>query len=217
MVELAERYDSAYTLDRDAVEGLTASMRGFNAIIVDAPQPFAAAVRPFVVRASRFFLVLEPSLLGVAGAQTMLGDMHRFGIPASRVDLVTNARSDAETIPRSEVEELLGARLVAEIPPLRDRNYAKSIAALCRHIGSVPQADQLENLQPSSKGPIGDRRGQTRRSYTVASENGKAKTEKPTAQLSERDALKHDIHEALLRRVDLVTAATAHTDSAKLA
>jgi pilus assembly protein CpaF len=215
VVELAERYDSAYTLDRDAVEALAASMEGFSAIIVDAPQPFAAAVRPFVVRASRFFLVLEPSLLGVAGAQTMLGDMQRFGIPVARIDLVTNARSDSETLPRSEIEELLGARLVAEIPPLRDRGYAKNLASLRRHIQSVPRAKWLENLQPSAKGPIGDRRGQQRHSYVAPKTNGRASAE--PMPMSPHEALKQEIHELLLRRVDLVSAAGARTDSAKLA
>ena len=48
-------------------------MSGFNAILVDAPQPFAAVVRPFrVTRARRFLVVLEPTLLGVAEAQTSL-------------------------------------------------------------------------------------------------------------------------------------------------
>ena len=214
IVELAERYDAAYTLDREAVENVVASMTGFSAIIVDAPRPFAAAVRPFIVRAARLFLVLEPSLLGVAGAQTMRGDMQRFGIPAERVALVTNARSESDTIPRSEIEELLGEKLVAEIPPLRDRNYERSLAALRRYVQSIPQSEMLENLQPSAKGPIGDRRGQMRRTFVAPKSNGRASA---TTVLSPHEALKQEIHEALLRRVDLVTAASAHTDSDKLA
>jgi pilus assembly protein CpaF len=147
----------------------------------------------------------------------MLGDMQRFGIPASRVDLVTNARTEIDSLPRSEIEELLGDRLIAEIPPLRDRGYAKSLATLRKHIQSVPRTDLLGNLQPSSKGPVGDRRGQTRHSYIAPKANGRATVGKPTAPMSQHETLKHDIHEALLRRVDLVSAAVAHTDSAKLA
>ncbi|MEO6834356.1 MAG: ATPase, T2SS/T4P/T4SS family [Candidatus Tumulicola sp.] len=218
IVELAERYDAAYTLDRDAVEGLAASMQGFSAVIVDAHQPFSASVRPFIVRATRFFLVMEPTLLGVAGAQTMLGDLQRFGIPASRVDLVTNARSDTQAIPRNEIEHLLGSRLVAEVPPLNDRRYAKSITALQRHVQAMPAEEGLKGLQPSSKGPIGDRRARARRNYATAKDNGAPASLALVTPISpEHDALKLEIHEALLRRIDLVTAAAARTDSAKLA
>src|SRR5262249_38405008 len=129
-----DRYDAAFTINRDAVEGLAASLRGFDGVIVDAPQPFAAAVRPFIVRASRFFIVLEPSLLGVAAAQTLLGDLQRFGIPDSRIELLTNTRNNTTVIPRSEIESVLGTRLVAEIPPTSDRGFARAMSALQKHV-----------------------------------------------------------------------------------
>ena len=53
IVELAERYDAAYTLDENAVAAFVADMTGFDAIFVDAPQPFAASVRPFVAGGKR--------------------------------------------------------------------------------------------------------------------------------------------------------------------
>ena len=176
VVELADRYDAAFTLGREVVEAVAASMRGFSAIVVDAPQPFAAAVRPFIVRASRFFVVLEPSLLGVAGAQTLLGDIQRFGIPLSRVDFVTNARANGAAIPRGEVEGVLGVRVAAEIPYIGDRGYAKAIATLQKHVQSIQPEELLGGLQPSSAAPIGDRRSQTRRSYTVPTDKRGADT-----------------------------------------
>ncbi len=111
VVELAERYDAAFALDESSVEQFTASMSGFDLIVVDAPQPFAAAVRAFVARARGFFVVVEPTLLGVAGAQTIIGDLERFGIPGNRISVVTNARSEADAIPRSEIEGALGNKL----------------------------------------------------------------------------------------------------------
>ena len=94
VVELAERYDAAFSLEEETVEAFVSGMTGFDTIVVDAPQPFAATVRPFIARAARFFIVLEPTLLGAAGAQQMVADLQRFGIPPERIELVTNARSE---------------------------------------------------------------------------------------------------------------------------
>ena len=218
IVELADRYDAAFTLGRDVVEALAASMRGFSAIIVDAPQPFAAAVRPFIVRASRFFVVFEPSLLGIAGAQTLLGDLQQFGIPPSRVDLVTNARANSSTIPRGEVEGVLGVRLVAEIPHTGDRSYAKAIASLQKHVQSIKPEELLDGLQPSAAAPTGDRRSQARRSYTPPADKQTPVTVAlPSSGDFQRDTVKVEIHKALLRSLDLVAASVAHTNKAKLA
>jgi pilus assembly protein CpaF len=77
----------------------------------------------------------------------------------------------------------------------------------------------LDGLQPSSKAPIGDRRGEARRSYTLPT-NGQAaapQIRSPGTVDAERDAIKLEIHAALLRDVDLVQASLAHSDAAKLA
>ena len=205
VVELADRYDAALALTQDGVEALAASMQGFGTILVDAPQPFAATVRPFLTRAARVILVVEPTLLGVSGAQRMLADLQRFGIPIERIAVVTNARGESDSASRGEIEKLLGARPVADIPPLKDRAYAKSVLALARYIQALPSEGALERLQPSS-------------SPVSANGNGKASLATRSAELeSQFQAAKLDVHEALLRRVDLVTAAGAHTDAAKLA
>lgn len=204
VVELTERYDEAFTLAEETVEAFVARMTGFDAILVDAPQPFAAAVRPFVVRAARVFLVLEPTLLGVAGAQTMLADLKRFGIPADRIDLVVNARSDIGIISRSEIERALASKIVAEVPLSTNRSYAKSIAGLQRQLDSLPAEGTLSVLQPSA-GPA----------YAVRP-NGHTSTAASVFD-ADRDAFKQEVHSALLRQLDLVSASVAHTDAAKLA
>jgi pilus assembly protein CpaF len=221
LTELAERYDAAFTLNRESVEQLAANLKGFNEILVDASQPFAAAVRPFVVRATRFFVVLEPTLLGIAGAKSMLANLKRFGIPDSRIDLVTNQRGVSEVIARSEVEGVLGMRLVGEIPVLGDRNYSRAVASLAKYVESVPPESSMEGLQPSSKAPIGDRRGEPRRNYTLppgaaSPSNGPVPHIGATVD-AQRDAIKLEIHAALLREIDLISVGMAQSDAAKLA
>jgi len=217
LTELAERYDAGFTINRDMVEKLAASMSGFNEVLVDAPQPFAAAVRPFVVRATRFFVVLEPTLLGIAGAKSMLANLQRFGIPNSRVDLMTNQRSAAEAVSRSEIEGVLGARLVATVPLIGDRVYAKSLAGLARYIESIPPESDLEGLQPSSKAPIGDRRGEARRSFTVTPGGAVGHGARSSALDAQYDSVKLEIHATLLRELDLVGMGMSQSDAEKLA
>jgi pilus assembly protein CpaF len=219
LTELAERYDAGFTINKDMVEQLAANLKGFNQVLVDAPQPFAAAVRPFVVRATRFFVVLEPTLLGIAGAKSMISNLQRFGIPTSRVDLMTNQRSGAEAVSRSEIEGVLGTRLVAAVPLIGDRTYAKSLAALAHYVETIPPEADLEGLQPSSKAPIGDRRGEARRSFTVTP--GGAASGGPGSRSSaldaQYDAVKLEIHAALLRELDLIGMGLSQSDAEKLA
>ena len=208
IVELADRYDAVYTLDERVVEKFVGDMGGFDEIIVDAPQPFAAAARPFVSRATRFFIVLEPTLLGVAGAQSMLADLKRFGVPTTRIDLISNARTEPALVQRAEIERALECKVVTEIPLSSSRNYLKAIATLQRYIEAIPLGEPLQNLQPSAGG----------RSMGGAptTTNGRATTS-PAAGDPKRDAFKQEVHAALVRQLDLVTASQAHGDAAKLA
>ncbi|HLY02477.1 MAG TPA: ATPase, T2SS/T4P/T4SS family [Candidatus Cybelea sp.] len=202
--ELADRYDAAFTLDEASVESCVGELGGFDAIVVDAPRPFGATVRPFITRAQRFFIVLEPTLLGVAGAQSMMADLKRFGVPPGRIDLITNTRSEPAPVQRSEIERALDGKVVAEIPLATGRSYAKSIVALQRYIESIPNEGELPSLQPSAG----------RRASPGT--NGHA-TPLSTVADVRRDAFKQEVHAALLRQLDLVTASTAHGDAAKLA
>ena len=204
LFELADRYDAAYTLEEGKVEALIDDLGAFDEIVVDAPQPFAAATRPFMARARRFFIVLEPTLLGVAGAQSMMADLKRFGVPANRIDLVTNSRVEQPAVQRAEIERALEAKLVAEIPPATNRNYAKTIAALQKHIETLPILGGIPTLQPSAGG------------RAAPSSNGHSAA--PAHVIDpKRDAFKQEVHAALVRQLDLVTASQAMGDSAKMA
>jgi pilus assembly protein CpaF len=203
--ELADRYDAVFTLEEMAVESVLGDMGGFDQIVVDAPQPFVSTVRPFVSRARRFFIVLEPTLLGVAGAQSMLSDLKRFGVPSSRVSLMSNTRVETPGVARNEIERALDSKLIAEIPASTARNYAKSIAALARYIESLPDEGALDSLQPSAGGRT-----------PAPSANGHVAAAAPIAD-PKREAFKQEVHAALVRQLDLVTASSAQGDAAKLA
>ena len=220
IAELVDRYDGAYTLDRQDVEEFAAGLTGFDAVLVDTPQPFITTVRPFVERAKRFFIVLEPTLLGVAGAQSMVGDLRRFGVPPNRIDLITNARTEAGIVLRSEIEEALGAKIVAEIPTTASRIYGKAITALERYIDALPPAEPLDTLQPSSA-----ESGDSRSGRTVVTDGRLAPAFVPERRGgghrsevdAKRDAFKQEIQAALLRQADLVSSSVSQTDAAKLA
>ncbi len=213
VVELVHRYDAVFGLTEEEVGTFLSGMSGFDTILVDAPQPFVSAVRPFVSHATRFFVVLEPTLLGTAGAQTLIADLQRFGIPLDRIDVVTNARSEIGLVQRSEIEGVLGVRLAGEIPISTSRGYGRAIGQLKRHIESVVPEPPITTLQPSAES-LGSDASKRRRTFV----NGNAAVPKKTDALeAERDAFKRDAHESLLREVDLVSASTAHTDAAKLA
>jgi pilus assembly protein CpaF len=214
LIELVDRYDSAFALDPDGIETLAAGLGGFGSVLVDAPQPFAAAVRPFLTRARRVFIVIEPTLLGVASAQTTFADLQRFGIPTSRIALITNARTEVQSVSRGEIERVLGAKIVAEIPALTSRGYGKSIAGLQKYIQSVPAETPMKSLQPSASAPVGDSSVPLRR-VSTARTNGHATVLNPLDL--KRDAFKEQVHQALLKQIDLVSASTAHGDAAKLA
>ncbi len=208
IVELADRYDAVYTLDERSVEGVLGDLGAFDQILVDAPQPFSAGARPFVSRARRFFIVLEPTLLGVTGAQSMLADLKRFGIPANRIELISNTRSEPAGVARNEIERALDGKIAAEIPLYGSRTYAKNIAALQKYIESLPDEGSMETLQPSSGGRA-----------PVPGTNGRAV---PAAQSApnldlRREAFKQEVHAALVKQLDLVSASSAQGDAAKLA
>jgi pilus assembly protein CpaF len=212
LVELADRYDAGFGLDAEAIEEVAGVMTGFDLILVDAPQPFAAAVRPFVKRATRVAIVVEPTLLGVAGARALYGDLQRFGIPAARIVLVSNARTENGMSVR-DIERTVGSKVVAEIPPSSQRQYAKSVATLARQLQSAQIETTLDVLQPSAASPIGDSQIPLRRTAAPRT-NGHSKGPRIDPK---RDAIKQQVHQALLRQLDLVSASQAHTDAAKLA
>ncbi len=234
-VELTDSLDNSFMLRQDDVEGLLESLGHHDVILVDAPAPFTAAVRPFVARAARFVIVLEPNLLGTAAARTLIGDMTRFGIPVSRMSIVTNVRGGRTEISSRELEKALGSAVIGEIPPKSDRNFARAIESLAKRLSSFGAEPVLTSLRAStSTPPGGDRRGGARapRAMIQTSDDSEPSNGAPSSSssgggsrlgnqavertVSARDRLKTEIHAALAKKIDVVATSQAHSDSQKL-
>jgi len=81
IVELTATFDGGFTIKPPDVLALAEDLVARKSVVVvDAPQPFAAAVRPFVSLGRRFILVVEPSVLGLTSARVAQLEFERFGI-----------------------------------------------------------------------------------------------------------------------------------------
>ena len=155
-VELTDTIDNAYALRVDEVDALVDKLvRQHDLVIVDTPTPFSSAVRPFVTRATRFVIVLEPNLLGTAAARTLIGDLQKFGVPLGRVWIVTNLRSGRAEITARELEKALGGTVVGEVPVKADRNYPRAIELLAKRFSEITSEAPLSQLRSSASVPIG--------------------------------------------------------------
>jgi pilus assembly protein CpaF len=225
-VELTDSLDNAFALRPDEVDSLVDKLtQQHDVVLVDAPAPFAAAVRPFIARASRYVIVLEPNLLGTAAARTLIGDLGKFGIPLSRIWIATNLRGGRAEINARELEKALGGTVVAEIPGKGDRNYPKAIEAFAKRLSTAPAESPLTTLRPSSSvmaagAPMGGNapvatNGSAAGSMTAT---GNTHARPPRTQINEkRERLKFEIHEQVAKRIDIVAASRAHTDGQKIA
>jgi pilus assembly protein CpaF len=224
LAEMADSYESSFTTNMQEVEDFAASLNTPGVVIIDCPLPFSATVRPFIVRATRFIVVTEPTLLGVTAARTMVNELRRFGIPPARLALVLAARSNNVTATRAEVERSVGVQVLAEFPPLSDRGFARALTQLQRSLRSIPAENSLTSLLASDAGQIRDRRARKREpgSAIVQGQPTDPSTtvRRPTGHatmMTPREKLKGEIHEALAKNLDLVDASKAQGDSAKLA
>ena len=89
-MELARTYEDGFIQTADSVVRSIERLPKDALTVVDAPQPFAATVRPFIARATKIIVITEPTLMGVGAARSMLSAMDRFGIPLSRIAFVLN-------------------------------------------------------------------------------------------------------------------------------
>jgi pilus assembly protein CpaF len=221
--EMAGSIHDGFTIKHEQVEEMLADLPNEIAgIVVDAPQPFAAAVRPLAVRASLFLLVIEPSTLGVTGARVMQYELSRFGVPASRLAGVISVRDPRARTSSAEMEKLLGIPILGEIPPADDRNFDRAIGALAKKIGNtIEPIEHLLVLQPSATTPIGDRRLRRSRSDTGDQLGASARPHTRRAPESQqdpsaRDRLKAEIHRELSRRIDFVAVGGTSADQLRM-
>ena len=218
VVELSESYEAGFTANLQDIEALASSLNKPGVVLVDLPLPFSANARPFIVRTTRFVVVVEPTLLGVTAARTLVTQLVRFGIPQARIALVIVMRSDSVSATRAEIEAATGVPVTAEIPALSDRGFSRAIASLGRQLLAVKPQDTLEGLLPSDTGKVRDRRaGQRVAAAPAALGNGSApKSAANGTVLTAREQIKAQIHDALAKQIDLVDAARVQGDAAKL-
>jgi pilus assembly protein CpaF len=219
-VELTDSLDNGFALRTDEVDSLIDKLtQQHGAVIVDSPTPFSTAVRPLIARASRYAVVLEPNLLGTSAARTLIGDLTKFGIPLSRIWIVTNLRGGRAEIAARELERALGGTVIAEIPGKGDRNYIKAIESLAQRIRSAPIEPPVSTLRASSSmaasGPVASQPINVPSGSNGSTAVAEAKIVRPTNE--RRDRLKADIHEQITKRIDVVAASRAHTDGQKIA
>ena len=227
LVELTPNMHGGFTLRMQAVEAFLGGLQQrADLIFVDAPQPLAAAVRPFVIRATRFVLLFEPSLLGVTGARSTIEELLRFGIPQSRIMLVANLRDGKPEILMSEVKNALGVDIAFNVPQRVNKAFPKTIDAIREELLRSPRPEELSGLQPSVSVPIGDRRDPSRRpsghtgSTAGATQGNSHSSIAPTFETAaqrERSALKAEVHTELADRLESLGTSLNATDAQRRA
>ncbi len=225
VMELARSYEDGFIQTADSVIASVERLPKNALVVVDAPQPFAATVRPFIARAAKVVVVTEPTLLGIGAARSTLSAMARYGIPPERIAFVLNDVRGNSDLRRSEIQAALRTAVSAELPSERDRNFRKIFGGFVATLAATPEFDLLENLRQATAKPIGDPRGVPRDSSQkgLGASNGQAASAegavlravaRPTSAV---EKLKAELHALMLTRIDFLTAARADTDAEKLA
>jgi pilus assembly protein CpaF len=227
IAEMARSFEDGFTLSAELVEQFFAKLPQDALVVVDAPQPFAATVRPFIAHAAKLIVMTEPTLLGVGAAKSLLGALDRFGVPQSRIaftlfDLLGNAELRAK-----EIQDSLKIPVTGELPWPRERNWNRTFTRFAEALASVPPADPIASLRPSTAKPIGDRRGAERNEPppapqqpfpgSSAASSSVFATPFPVGDVAANERLKTELHAAMLNKIDFFAAARAHGDAAKLA
>jgi pilus assembly protein CpaF len=219
VMELARTYEDGFTQTAESVVRSIERLPEHALIVVDAPQPFAATVRPFIARATRVIIIAEPTLLGVGAARSMLSAMDRFGIPESRIVFVLDDVRGNGDLRRSDIERALRISVSAELPNDRDRRFGKLFAGFVDMLATLPSVEPLSNLRQSTAKPIGDRR-EPRASATGAAamaSPGNNDATRPSGLSAAEDNLKTELHRLILTRINFFTAGRASTDAGKRA
>jgi pilus assembly protein CpaF len=230
IVEITATLHGGFTIKPADVQAVADDlMTRKSIIIVDAPQPFAAAVRPFVMQGGRFIMVVEPSILGITSARVTQLEFQRFGIPPDRLDIVCVTRDPRNALPRSRVESALGRRVAVEIPPLGDKKHERAIESFIELVATPPAHGDTLTLSASSQAPVGDRRLGPRRPMDpkVVSIKSASSATSPAPQFTpppsaapvdygRYDTLKSEIHDELMRRIDPSKMSRATDELAKI-
>ena len=226
-IEMSESFDAALAVNAEVSEALAKTLDGGYAMVfVDATQPFAAATRPLMMRATRYLLVTPPTLLGITGARAMLNSMIRFNFPKDRIFAVLEWHSGRLDVTPAEIERNLGIPVLAQIPPATERTYRKSIDDLSRALLALPEEPRADSVVSATHASLGERRTIRRTNAmpdisTNGAATGSAGGERQPFDLqapaedSRRDVLaerravlKTEIHTELGKRIDSLKTST---------
>ncbi len=223
VVEFVDKFEDVPALRIAEIEAIAERVsESPGLVLVDAPWPFAASVHPFVRRASRVVVVMEPDMLGSSAARTTLRDLARLGIPLDRIWLAVNDRNKKNEIARRELERILSTSIVAEIPRNTEkRPFDRVIDAFARVMIEAPDAEpfgQLPGLNrliaaPSSNG---SRSNGSATTVDITPEiRGESAAERAHAE--KRDKIRSEINTLMMSRIDMVAASRNHSDAEKIA
>ncbi|MGD1067847.1 MAG: ATPase, T2SS/T4P/T4SS family [Vulcanimicrobiaceae bacterium] len=219
VMELARTYEDGFIQTADSILRAIGRLPEDALVVVDAPQPFAATVRPFISRSTKIVVVTEPTLMGVGAARAMLSAMERFGIPTSHIAFVLNNFRGTSDLRQVEIERALRISVSVELPDEHDRKFTKAFAGLVTTLANSPTF-VLDKLHQSTEKPIGDRRepraGREPRAAQPVARVGSASDRKPHAPSRTSaavDRLKTELHALILTRIDFFAAGRADTDA----
>ena len=234
VVELARNLDGGFALRSEHVEQAMRALGDQAAIIVDAPQPFAAAARPIVARASRFLAVIEPSTLGATSARALFKEFLQLGVAMTGVLPLLNQRDPRPALSRHELEQLLEITMTTELPNAHDRGRGRAVEALAKRLLDEPPIASHRQLSVSLPLPHPERRerpSDTRPAAEASAPSSNGHSDGAAAPQSAvevepqrrqgdlarqaRDILKADVHARISKEVDVVALSRAHTDQQK--
>jgi Flp pilus assembly CpaE family ATPase len=130
VMEFARTYEDGLIHTADSTLKSIEAISKRAVVVVDAPQPFAAAVRPLIARAAKIIVMSEPTLLGVAAARAMLSAMDRAGMLTPRILFVLSNVRGARNVTRTDIERELSTPVSADLPHERDETFDAVLAGL---------------------------------------------------------------------------------------
>jgi Flp pilus assembly CpaF family ATPase/MinD superfamily P-loop ATPase len=219
VMEIARTYEDGFIQTAESVVRSIERLPEGALVVVDAPQPFASTVRPFIARATKIIVVTEPTLMGIGAARAMLSAMDRFGIPSSRIAFALNDVRGVDELRTAEIERALRISASVELPNERDRKYARIFTNFVAMLATSPSVEPLESLRQSTDKPIGDRR-EPRAALDAEAQPvapGSVAAGPPSRSSAAIDQLKSELHALILTRIDFFTAGRADTDAQKRA
>jgi len=138
VMELARTYEDGLIQKSANVARALEGLSEHALLVVDAPQPFAAIVRPLLVRATKIVIVTEPTAMGISAARALIAATERFGIPASRLALAVSDIGGKGGIARVEIERELHLPVSAELTNDRDRRADGRFDGLVTTLAAAP-------------------------------------------------------------------------------